>query len=88
MSRIQVLYDQIEPLWLRLEIEQDQQDLFMDMNTGCSEAVIRAVSRKPRNIANPSTKLSLNGVWNYVDQACHLLSSLQGEKLNCCGQNL
>lgn len=42
-ARIQQLYDQLEPLWLRLEIEQDVMDLFMDMNRGCGEATIRAV---------------------------------------------
>ena len=43
MAQIQALYDQLEPLWARLEVDQDQQDLFMEMNHGCGEAVIRAV---------------------------------------------
>lgn len=47
MGQIQALYDQIEPLWQRLEIEQDQTDLFMEMNHGCGEAVIKAVSVVP-----------------------------------------
>lgn len=44
MAQIQALYDQLEPLWARLEVDQDQQDLFMEMNHGCGETVIRAVS--------------------------------------------
>jgi len=38
MAQIQALYDQIEPLWQRLEIEQDQTDLFMEMNHGWNDA--------------------------------------------------
>lgn len=44
MGQIQAYYDQLEPLWSRLEIDKDQQDLFMEMNHGCSEAVLKAVS--------------------------------------------
>ena len=44
MASIQGLYDQLEPLWSRLEVDKDQQELFMDMNHGCSEAVVKAVS--------------------------------------------
>jgi len=44
MAQIQALYDQLEPLWARLEVDQDQQDLFMEMNHGCGDTVIRAVS--------------------------------------------
>lgn len=43
-ARIQTLYDQIEPLWGRLQLDQDQMELFMQMNLGCSEAAIKAVS--------------------------------------------
>ena len=43
IAQIQGLYDKLEPLWLRLEVEQDQQDLFIEMNRGCGETVIRAV---------------------------------------------
>ena len=31
-------------MWLRLEVEQGVMDLFMEMNRGCGEAVIKAVS--------------------------------------------
>ena len=55
MGQIQALYDQIEPLWQRLEIEQDQTDLFMEMNHGCGEAVIKAVSVE---LFKPSKSLS------------------------------
>ncbi|EIW69021.1 hypothetical protein TREMEDRAFT_62739 [Tremella mesenterica DSM 1558] len=41
-NRIQELYNQVEPLWIRLEMEQDAMDLFIEMNRGCGEAVIEA----------------------------------------------
>ena len=31
-------------MWMRLEVEQGVMDLFMEMNRGCGEAVIKAVS--------------------------------------------
>lgn len=46
MGQIQAFYDQLEPLWSRLEVDKDQQDLFMEMNHGCSEVVLKAVSGK------------------------------------------
>lgn len=42
-ARIQQLYDQIEPLWGRLQLDEDQMTLFTEMNQGCSENAIRAV---------------------------------------------
>ncbi|KAI9632711.1 protein regulator of cytokinesis 1 [Dioszegia hungarica] len=40
--RIQAIYDQLEPLWQRLQLDQDHIDLFIQMNIGCSEAAIKA----------------------------------------------
>ncbi|ORY29830.1 microtubule associated protein-domain-containing protein [Naematelia encephala] len=41
-ARIQLVFNQLEPLWARLEVDQDQIDLFVQMNMGCSEASIKA----------------------------------------------
>ncbi|WWC87953.1 uncharacterized protein L201_002853 [Kwoniella dendrophila CBS 6074] len=41
-SKIQELYNLVEPLWSRLEIDQDTMDLFVDMNRGSGESVIKA----------------------------------------------
>lgn len=43
-SEIQELYEKIEPLWQRLEIPQEEIDLFVDNNQGSGESTIRAVS--------------------------------------------
>ncbi|ORX35209.1 microtubule associated protein-domain-containing protein [Kockovaella imperatae] len=42
ISRIQELYDRLEPMWSRLEIDQETQDLFIEMNRGCGMTVISA----------------------------------------------
>ncbi|WVQ78807.1 hypothetical protein IAT38_000898 [Cryptococcus sp. DSM 104549] len=41
-ARIQELYNLVEPLWTRLEVEQETTDLFVDMNRGSGEATIKA----------------------------------------------
>ncbi|KAK4690059.1 Ase1/PRC1/MAP65 family protein, partial [Tremellales sp. Uapishka_1] len=41
-ARIQHLYDQLEPLWLRLEVSQDVMDLFVESNRGTGDGVINA----------------------------------------------
>ncbi|WWC60378.1 uncharacterized protein I303_102950 [Kwoniella dejecticola CBS 10117] len=41
-ARIQELYNLVEPLWSRLEVDQDTMDLFVDMNRGSGESVIKA----------------------------------------------
>ena len=44
IARIQEIYDKLEPMWLRLEVEQETMDLFIEMNRGCGQGVITAVS--------------------------------------------
>ncbi|OCF56492.1 hypothetical protein L486_05342 [Kwoniella mangroviensis CBS 10435] len=41
-ARIQELYNLVEPLWTRLDVDQATMDLFVDMNRGSGEAVIKA----------------------------------------------
>ncbi|WVQ93488.1 hypothetical protein IAU59_000562 [Kwoniella sp. CBS 9459] len=41
-ARIQELYNLVEPLWSRLEVDQETMDLFVEMNRGSGEATIAA----------------------------------------------
>lgn len=43
-ARIQELYEQIEPLWNRLQVPQDVIDLFIESNRGSGLSTIQAVS--------------------------------------------
>ena len=43
-QRIQGLYNQVETLWHRLEMDQDAIDLFVESNRGSGDATIQAVS--------------------------------------------
>ncbi|OCF38366.1 hypothetical protein I317_07862 [Kwoniella heveanensis CBS 569] len=41
-ARIQELYNLVEPLWTRLEVDQETMDLFVEMNRGSGEGTIAA----------------------------------------------
>ncbi|KAF5340429.1 hypothetical protein D9758_013548 [Tetrapyrgos nigripes] len=41
-SHIQAMYDQLEPLWQRLKVDQEDMDVFVDMNRGSTEECVRA----------------------------------------------
>ena len=43
-ARIQELYEQIEPLWTRLEVPKEEIDAFMESNRGSGLRNIQAVS--------------------------------------------
>jgi Ase1/PRC1/MAP65 family protein len=42
-ERIQQIYNQLEMLWSRLEVDQDSIDMFIEINRGTGEATIQAV---------------------------------------------
>lgn len=43
-GHIQELYEKIEPLWQRLEVPQEEIDVFIESNRGSGESTIHAVS--------------------------------------------
>lgn len=43
-ARIQELYEQIEPLWTRLEVPKEDIDSFIESNRGSGHSTIQAVS--------------------------------------------
>lgn len=49
-AQIQDLFERIEPLWVRLEIEQEYIDQFTERNVGSGLASIQAVSSGRRLI--------------------------------------
>lgn len=42
-TRVQELYEEVEPLWQRLEIPQEEIDDFIENNRGSGESTIQAV---------------------------------------------
>jgi len=63
-ARIQELFNQIEPQWIRMSVDQEFMDAFFDINRGSGESAIIAVGspggREAREILMNSTRPSLS----------------------------
>lgn len=69
-AQIQELFERIEPLWVRLEIEAEYIEQFTERNVGSGLASIQAVRSPPSSPANGSTKRSSNASWRSARPRC------------------
>lgn len=71
--RIQEIFNQIEPQWVRMGVAQEFMDVFFEINMGSSESAIAAVRSTLQtsvNVLIDSTKPSWNVYSNSAERAC------------------
>ncbi|WRT65761.1 uncharacterized protein IL334_002710 [Kwoniella shivajii] len=74
-SRIQELYNLVEPLWSRLEVDQNTMDLFVDMNRGSGESVITAYEAEYERLL----ELRRSSLSSFIENTRKEIDTLQTE---------
>ncbi|WVW80220.1 hypothetical protein I302_102198 [Kwoniella bestiolae CBS 10118] len=74
-ARIQELYNLVEPLWNRLEVDQATMDLFVDMNRGSGEAVIKAYEEEYERLL----ELRRSSLSSFIENTRKEIDALQTE---------
>lgn len=90
-GHIQELYEKIEPLWQRLEVPQEEIDVFIESNRGSGESTIHAVSlgfdglesMRPSQLT-VSTRTSSSVCWRSANPPLARLSSTFARKSRRC----
>ena len=71
--RIQELFNQIEPQWNRMAVDQEFMDAFFDINRGSGESAILAVRYCDCRVSaglTDSTKQNWNEYWSFAERVC------------------
>ncbi|WWC96882.1 hypothetical protein V866_003757 [Kwoniella sp. B9012] len=74
-ARIQELYNLVEPLWTRLDVDQATMDLFVDMNRGSGEAVIKAYEEEYERLL----ELRRSSLSSFIENTRKEIDALQTE---------